>query len=330
MQSIRRFSYELILATICLVLCSSRPLLAQTDPDLSMTGVPPFSSFSRGPVDEINVRNLNNRVTIPVLSKTGKGISFEYALSYDGLIWTKVLTGGGLSGPFTYTWVPTPGWGWRGISEALIGYITYTSGTSTYCAGNFIPEHTFYYGFVYHDSLGTTHNFKNLNLDPSCPAQTRPSDQTLDGSDYTLTVQLTNQIPTLVSLLSRSGASVVAPMVAVASSAQKIVAPNGPGSISDRNGNVVSTTGSTFTDALGMTVLTVTGSNPVTYSYTSPAGPESLQVSYSNLIVATNFGCPSTTEYPPTAASLVTSITTPQGAFRVPPVMPRRRKLPSV
>jgi RHS repeat-associated protein len=93
------------------------------------------------------------------------------------------------------------------------------------------------------------------------------------------------------------------------------------GSVTDTNGNsVVFNTSSgttTFTDTLGMTALTVSGSgtpsSPVEYTYPWWSGDVSVQVNYVAYTVQTNFGCSGITEYGPTQAYLVSTISMPDG-----------------
>ena len=70
--------------------------MAQVD-----TGTPPFQSFGGGP-DIINLGNLNVHYSIPVFSRPGRSISFNYPLAYDSSVWK-------LSGS---AWVPASAtWG---------------------------------------------------------------------------------------------------------------------------------------------------------------------------------------------------------------------------
>jgi len=68
------------------------------------TGTPPFGSFGGGP-DVINVANLNSHIAIPVLHKPGRGMNFNYDLSYDTSVWYPVTSGS------TTSWQPVYNWG---------------------------------------------------------------------------------------------------------------------------------------------------------------------------------------------------------------------------
>src|SRR5712692_8110541 len=73
------------------------------------TGTPPFGSFSGGP-DVVNLANLNDHWTIPVLHKPGRGTNFTYDLGYDSSVWVPVTSGS------TKIWQPVNStWGWQGL-----------------------------------------------------------------------------------------------------------------------------------------------------------------------------------------------------------------------
>ena len=84
-------------------------------------GTPPFSSLGGGPFDVVNLGNLNVHFAVPVIHKAGRGMSFDYDLSYDGSIWTPVTSSG------TTSWQPDSNWGWKGQSEASLGYVVQSS-----------------------------------------------------------------------------------------------------------------------------------------------------------------------------------------------------------
>jgi hypothetical protein len=64
------------------------------------TGTPPFGSFGGGS-DVIDLANLNTHITIPVLSKAGRGMPFNYVIEYDSSIWQPVTSSG------STIWQPT-------------------------------------------------------------------------------------------------------------------------------------------------------------------------------------------------------------------------------
>ncbi len=80
------------------------------------TGTPPLGSFSSGP-DVINLGNLNVHFAIPVFSKPGRGGRFFYNLGYESSLWSPVSSSG------TRIWTPVANWGWRGQTDAAVGYV---------------------------------------------------------------------------------------------------------------------------------------------------------------------------------------------------------------
>src|SRR5216684_1054598 len=71
------------------------------------TGMPPFGSFGGGPFDTVDLGNLNVHFAIPILHKAGRGLPFNYDLSYDSSVWTPVGSSGSQS------WQPAANWGWQ-------------------------------------------------------------------------------------------------------------------------------------------------------------------------------------------------------------------------
>lgn len=82
------------------------------------TGTPPFASFGGGPFDTVNLGNLNVHFAIPLIHKAGRGLPFNYDLSYDNSVWYPV----GLSP--NQNWQPVFNWGWRAQTEMTTGYVT--------------------------------------------------------------------------------------------------------------------------------------------------------------------------------------------------------------
>src|SRR5207247_7156769 len=96
--------------------------------------------------------------------------------------------------------------------------------------------------------------------------------------------------------------------------------PTGSGSVIDSNGNQLTTTNSggttAFTDTLGLTALTVSGSgtpaSPVTYTYTPPGGGSAVvTVKYTAYTVQTSFACRGISEFPATSENLLSEIDLP-------------------
>ena len=263
------------------------------------TGTTPLGSFSSGP-DAINLGNLNAHFTIPVISKPGRGTPFDYILSLDSSVWTPVLSGG------TRSWQPTTNWGWRAITEAATGYISRQQATVQCPIEGSMPPRTFnatqYYNFQYHDAFGVTHaGFTNIS--GGCPGDLDPSDSVSTDSSG-LTLHTTGP----ATITTPSGNTFKPPLNA----------GTGTATVTDHNGNqITTTTGSTFTDTLGMTALSVSGGapSPLVLTYTTSSGTQaSVTVNYSTYTVQTSFGCSGVSEYGPTSTSLASSVVLPDGS----------------
>lgn len=257
----------------------------------STTGLPPMGSFAGGPVDTINLANLNVHFGVPIVQKAGRGIPFTYTLSYDSSVWTQVSVNG------NPVWQPVSNWGWRGVTEAAIGYISKAQ-LQIKCfddpAGPYYAPR--YSNYAYHDAAGTVHYF-TLSI-PLCNTASGTGTATAtDGSGYVISV---DEWAGTETVQDTSGTTI----------------NPGPGVLTDRNGNQLSTNGTSFTDTLGTTALTISGTapSPVSYTYTGPTGGGvSATVSYVSHTVQTNFGCTGVTDYGPTSVSLADTITMPDG-----------------
>jgi RHS repeat-associated protein len=273
--------------------------LADTAFSQVQTGTPAFGSFAGGP-ETINLANLNIHLTIPVLHKAGRGTDFNYNLTYDSSIWNPVYGG----------WGPTSNWGWTSqsaLSSGNLGYLTYTQTTTLCYDGQGHPTGADQYisNSTYYDPWGTIHHFSGY-IDAKSGGCGNSQVNTYPGYDGT---GMMLQSPT-GSIITPSGASISPP-----------VNPTGGGyssSYTDRNGNQISSdgTGQIF-DTLSSTaaVLTISGSNPLTFTYTAPSGAASYKMNFTNYTVATNFRVSGVNEYRSSAAvPLVSSIQLPDGS----------------
>ena len=295
----RRFLVLFVSATILCCLLTPFSLAQQ-----SATGQSPFASVVGGGFETINVGDLNVHFAIPVVSKAGIGLNFDYVLNYDSSVW---IPGG--------QWTPAANWGWKSVSEGSVGHIEYQFlGYNTLlCQFGYL-----YSAPSYYDPNGTWHTMHSASgvnvCWPNFPTQSYTA---TDGSGYSLTATVDavgQDSMTISDFTDASGNAIVAPLYNLTDG--HWINNNG-GSITDPNHNVISTTGSTFTDTLGMTVLSVSGTNPVSYAYTGPndvPGGESVNVNYSTYTVATNFHCSGIAEYPATQVQLVSSIGLPDGS----------------
>ena len=265
------------------------------------TGSYPFGTFSSGTFDTVNNGNLNVHFEIPVVNKTGRQLPFYYSLSYDSLVWFPVSNG------MATTWTPvnTSTWGWRAVTEAETGYISYAD-LPQKCSGG--TNWHIYNNWVYHDPFGVPHLFPSVsvstyssvcNPNPTVSAQGNAT----DGSGYTIYV---TNAPT-ASLTGRFGGAIAPP----------VQSGTGNGQVFDRNGNYVSMAANTFTDTLGTSVLTVSGNgnpaSPTLLSWTNPGGgTSSVTLNYTTYTVQTAFGC-GFNDYGPMAWDLISSISMPDG-----------------
>jgi RHS repeat-associated protein len=265
------------------------------------TGTPPFGSFISGP-DIINLANLNSHISVPIINKAGRGMPLAYDMSYDTSIWYPLTSGG------TKLWRPVINFGWRGQTEAALGYISF-SGTLTTCdVNNERGEQFVYTNWVYHDPFGTPHAFngETETFNGSCGSGSSTLNATAsDDSGYTISLLGSS----LTSLVTSNGKIIQAPVSSTA----------GSGAMTDPNGNQITVSSSeVFTDTLGQTALTVAGSgtptSPITMTYTGPSGSAaSYTMKYTSYNVQTSFGCSGVTEYSATGISLVSEIDLPNG-----------------
>ncbi len=293
-------------------------LLSHTTSAQVATGFPPYGSFGGGPFDTVNKANLNVHFAIPIISKAGRGLPFDYAVTYDSSIWSPVSSTG------QHTWTPvgqsagtSSTWGWGAMSQAMVGYVSYYL-TQPTC--NDHNGQVYYYevlsSWSYYDAQGTGHAFpstlqvSNLSLTPCTNNHNPPyysgSATATDGSGWQISVSagpLGMPPQPSATEYSVSGVTIVAPF-----------SPGGPAadSVTDPNGNVIIYSGGGITDTLGTTVLTVQSGNPSSYTWT-PQGSSTGTVTFKYTLqtVQTYFGCSGISEYGATPIYLVSEIDMP-------------------
>jgi RHS repeat-associated protein len=278
------------------------------------TGTYPYGTFDSPGFDTINVGNLNVHLDIPILHKAGRGIPFTYDMSYDSLVWTPTSISGAMA------WQPVLNWGWRGVTEASTGYVSNTI-SSSICSYETIQvgrnKEQIANGWlvtdsnwVYHDAWGVAHPFAGSSWVRSSTCSGSGSGGTVgplatDGSGY----QFQGWVEYVGAQISDKSGHVFA---------VPIDSGNGTASVTDTNGNEISVNGSgQFTDTTGNIVLTVAGAppSPETFTYTDTYGnPQTVTMTYKTYTVQTAFGCSGVAEYGPTATSLVSSISFPDGS----------------
>jgi RHS repeat-associated protein len=291
---------------LCVFLCAS---LASAQ---VATGIPPFGSFQGGP-DVVNLANLNVHIPVPMLSKHGRGLDFNYTESYDSSIWYPQGTSGNA------VWYPMgadfiglgSGFGWRGLGQAAFGYVSvsYAMTGDTYCDDG--TPGGWLISWTYHDRDGTQHPFPGTSVE-SLPCY--------DGTQYTSTLTSTTT--------DGSGYTVNANM----GFEYTTIYPASGGSINifngdlnfpflgafktDSNGNKISSSSNAIVDTLGQTVMTFpNSSSPIQqFVYTGPQGGNvSFVANFASYTLQTNFGCPGISEFGPGSNLLVSSISLPDG-----------------
>jgi len=264
------------------------------------TGIPPLGSFGGGP-DVINLANLNAHLSVPVLKKAGRGMPFDFNLTYDSSVWYPVTSSG------TTSWqdMTATTWGWT-TSIPRIGQLEPESVSANLylCPGGLSSYMISYYSnWTYFDGFGTPHPFAGTTeVDTGCGGDgfsTSINSTATDGSGYT--VSITGY--TLNSLVAADGA---------------LINPTGV-TLQDKNGNkITENTSGQYYDTLSSTtpVLTVTGSgtpsSPVKFTYAAPSGASAAYtMKYTAFTIRTNFGCSGIVEYGPTSVNLVTEVDLP-------------------
>jgi RHS repeat-associated protein len=289
------------------------------------TGLYAFGSFDSRGFDTVNLGNLNTHFEIPLVSKQGRGMPFQYSLVYDGLIWSSSTTTG------TGAWTPTSSWGFSGQLSAsgFTGFVT-RSITSVQCptqlgdggaepvkggGSNPITLGLLYSNYVYHDPYGRNHAFDySLQICASQSAVTTGTGASVDGAGFIFS-SLGEAGISSGKILTRSGSVILAPL---------ILEDQTTGNITDTNGNIITNNGNgTFTDTLGVTALTIGGTgsaaSPLTFSYpvtlqSDQATTATATIFYKTYTVQTNFGCSGVTEYGATSIDLTDHLTMPDGS----------------
>ena len=289
-----------------LILSVAFIVLSAENADGQATGTPPFGSFAGGP-DVINLADINVHWDFPVFARAGRGIPFNYTLSFDNSVWRVVTDGSG-----NQSWQPPLNgvFGWTRQTDAVTGYVTYTASV--------VGCGTIYSNWVYHDQRGTAHSFptslSQTTLAVSNPAgcggwPSGASGIASDGSGFKITVY------------STPSATVVRPTGGYIS--PPLQNPYGAASISDANGNYISTNdGLAFNDTLGadaqghnvMTISAGWAPYPNSFTYQASGGSKQITISYTTMNLQTSFGCTGIAEYGYNGVPMITAINYPDGS----------------
>jgi hypothetical protein len=262
----------------------------------AQTGRPLWSSTENSAFDAVNRQNLNVNFGIPLVSTPSRAGSFNYALVYDSLIWTKNGT----------AWSPVqdgngnPIWGWK--DNQPLGATTFTH-ANVFCDTQPPTSAPHWFNYKYRDGGGTVHSFplNFYSVATACQFPTGPTKvYAVDGSGY------------FIDASSPSGPIVYSP------SGDKIV-----GTRTDSNGNfvsgiVVNGSETDFKDTNGRITVKkiIVASTSTQYKILDQTG------SYANVIataaytsknVKTHFACAGVSEYTATGIYLITQLTLPDG-----------------
>jgi RHS repeat-associated protein len=282
------------------------PLLQGFAP-AQVTGLYDFGPFDSPGFDTINRGNLNSHFSIPIFSKPGRGgDTFTYSLNYDGLIWVPTGSTG------SQTWLPVTEWGWTDVTNAQYGYLTYNMSINdcTLPPHGIDSQYSSYTGFVYHDNKGNSHKIQ-YSFTNQCGKMTPPPGTSTipltDNSGYTIYRNLLT-----FTVFTKFGAQFSVPTYMLSSDGYSTQKHPGAATAQDTNGNQISASSTgVFTDTMGKTALTVSGSapNPVVYTYTDSNGhAQTVTVNYTPYTVQTAFGASGISEYSQTSVPLVSSI----------------------
>lgn len=204
----------------------------------------------------------------------------------------------------------------------VTGYVTYAERTlgcprpSGYSGP--VPNGQVNSNYVYHDAFGKNHAFNyTIQICPLTGDTATGNGSSSDGSGLQYGGSGTSSGDPDGYVHTRNGSIINAP------SYQGSGSPSN-GSITDSNGNMVTNNGNgTFTDTLGSTALTITGSgtptSPLTLAYpvtlqASGASSASATIAYKAYTVQTNFQCSGITESGATSVNLTDHITLADGS----------------
>jgi RHS repeat-associated protein len=259
-----------------------------------------------GPVT-VNLSNLDVHVSAPVFAKAGRGIPFNYSLSYDSLFWDNSST---------QFWFPKDNLGWTRTGP--FGWMQVYPAQTNQCSINGISYSEQQFG-PFFDPNGTEHLPRGLVVGPAgdpCAIAPGTSGQANDGSGLIYVVTASGS----VVFQTTDGNTIQPALVQLAGSEiPRTATVMAGGGITDANGNQVTETLTPMqaVDTTG-TAFPIGGDpwNFHSLSYTdSNGGSQKVTVAYTTVTLATNFGCGALSEYPfTTPLSLPASITYADGS----------------
>ncbi len=266
---------------------------------LKQTGAPTFTTSQPVELGFVNVPNGNLHLEIPLgfFPQRG-GRPFVAKLVYDSRIW-RVVTG--TSSTWQPTNVPNSWAGWRFVTSADVGSVSYTSWSTTCLQGTLrVPGTVNYQDFTWTSPDGTRHVFPittRVQLS-SCGATSKLTGAAMSADSSGFYMSVTNA----------ASATVYAP-----DGSQVLPTPqdtNGNYFSKDSSGNVI--------DTLGRTPVKVTTSCNANSSQTcydilnSQGGTSRVTVTTTSISVNTSFAQSGVTEYSGTLTA-IQSIALPDG-----------------
>jgi RHS repeat-associated protein len=268
-------------------------------------GTPPFETFARGPIDNVDLSSLNVSLSIPVLNKPGRGLPVSLVMDSDSSIWSHGQASG---------WIPTIlGFPFNDTNLYFqpLGYLQESGALMQICysgQGKYLGAWVIY-TYSYYDPSGTAHLFPlGVSISTGGCGQGGSggsAGRAIDGSGYSLTV---SNYGNNAVVLDKHGRQIAATPISVPPTYVE----------TDTNGNQVGQNASgTVTDTLGATALTMTTTGtvptPATLTYTAPNGqPATYKINYSTVTLKSHFGCPDgLADYGPTQIALISEIDLP-------------------
>ncbi len=204
----------------------------------------------------------------------------QATLVYDSLFWQQVAG----------NWQPQPGAGWWLRTAA--GKVTVSEQEDSGACGWTLDGVTdtgtgniYYFTLIMDEPDGTAANAGTV-MEASPPHGVHVVDSYWDCPTG-------DTLPETFGVSDGKGFTVVANGTydSVTGTAYDGFGDNVTAGLTDLNGNSMSASSSTLSDALGAAV-TISGSNPVEYTYTGPNNtPETIQVGYTSVYATANFGC---------------------------------------
>lgn len=285
------------------------------------TGTPAFGSYSNGP-DKINLGNLNVNLTIPLFVKAGRGINYEYDLTYDSSLWTN----GGSAGK---NWDDTSlHYGWRvGIPQAVGGSVA-ANKVAVLCqqGPNAVLNKFTFSNFSYISPDGVVNTFEGTSTWNQCTNERTPLSAT---SPYGYLLNIQGQVGNANGTLTDPSGNTI--QVSIAPNVGQQYLDNI--SARDRNGNSMgfvapgSSPYRNYGDTAGVIPLAVTSDMQFTaFGITSDSGmPATLQyidsngnsqtitIQYQSFNIQTAFGISGIDEYSGVTYNLPVAVLYPDG-----------------